>query len=123
MEKLKLALVQHRVQGTDQLQNMEEALRFLRMAKEQEADLVLFPECFLTGYQPPEILAGLPPLGEIEDHPDFKYFCESALTPKSEPLQRICAEARALSIGAVITGFSQGKRRVRNTAFLVGKDG
>lgn len=123
MDKLKLALVQHRVGGTDRRQNTEEALHFLRVAKEQGADLVLFPECFLTGYQPPEILTSLPPLSQIGDHPDFKDFCENALTPGSEPLRRVCQEAKALSIGAVITGFSRGERYPRNTAFLIGKDG
>ena len=108
MDKIRLALVQHRVGGTDRRQTPKRRCISYAWQGSRGPTSCCSPECFLTGYQPPEIPTSLLPLSQIGDHPDFKDFCENALTPGSEPLRRVCQEAKALSIGAVITGFSRG---------------
>lgn len=84
--------------------NTERALALLTQAHAQGADLVLFPECFLTGYAP--LAAHSLALGD-----DVPY------------LRRVCEKARALSVGAVVTALTRGVHAPRNTAFVIGRDG
>lgn len=84
--------------------NTERALALLTQAHAQGADLVLLPECFLTGYAP--LAAHELALGEGDPH-----------------LRRVCEKARALSVGAVVTALTRGVHAPRNTAFVVGRDG
>lgn len=78
MDTLKLAMVQHRSPGADVAENTALAERFIREAKVNGADLVLFPECFLTSYYAPDICRQGKPLRAIRRHPDFVRWCESA---------------------------------------------
>ena len=123
MHHIKLALVQHAVSSTDIGKNTALAVRYMREAAAHGADLVLFPECFLTAYTPPDICRTLQPLAVIERDPAFRDWCERALTPDSDALRQVRETARKLRIGAVITGFAQGARTPRNTAWLIDREG
>ena len=123
MDTLKLAMVQHRSPGADVAENTALAERFIREAKENGADLVLFPECFLTSYYAPDICRQGKPLRAIRRHPDFVRWCESALPDNSLYLKRIGQAAEKNRIGVVITAFTRGGKRPQNSAFLIGRDG
>lgn len=71
MKNLKVALIQYDAITPDVEQNTRTALKLIREAGENGADLVLFPECFLTAYAAPDICKKLLPIHEIENHPDL----------------------------------------------------
>ncbi len=123
MKKFKVALIQHDTTEPDVEQNTAAALKLIREASENGADLVLFPECFLTAYAPPEICETLLPVQELENRPDFTRWCQNALTEEDEHFVRIRRLAAELNTGVVITGFSKGKKYPQNTAWLIGRDG
>ena len=123
MKKLKIALVQYGTTAPDIEQNAKTAIKLIRKASENGADLVLFPECFLTSYGGPEICEKLLPIQEIEYHPDFIKWCENALTEDEEHFVQIANLAAELNIGVVITGFSKGKQYPQNTAWIINRDG
>ncbi len=123
MKKLKVAIVQYNTAVPDIGKNTETALKFIKEASDNGADLVLFPECFLTAYAPPDICEELLPVREIEDHPDFVKWCGNALTEDDAHFIRITRLAAELKIGVVITGFSKGERYPQNTAWIIDRDG
>lgn len=73
-------------------------------AKNENADILLLPECFITGYELP-----------INN--------SQAIDENSEYLKRICRQAKALEIGVVATAFTKGLEKPHNTAFLIDKQG
>lgn len=123
MKKLTVAIVQRRCADWDQEQNTESGLALVREAKENGADLVLFPECWITSYRFPEAARKLPPVREIERDRGFVKWCENSLTEDSGSVRRFCEAAKELSIGVEITGFTRGKKHPQNTAFLIGRNG
>lgn len=123
MKKWKAALVQYDTIMPDVEQNTKTAIRLIQEASKNGADLVLFPECFLTAYAAPDICEKLLPVQEIEHHPEFLAWCENALTEEEEHFVQITALAAELKIGVVITGFSKGKQYPQNTAWLIDRDG
>ena len=54
--KLKVAIVQYDAKEPDIDFNTEVAIRYIKEAKENGADIVLFPECFLTAYCCPDVV-------------------------------------------------------------------
>ncbi|RYM04977.1 hypothetical protein EWH99_08190 [Sporolactobacillus sp. THM7-7] len=52
VRSLKLALVQFESQLQDVAKNLEKTIRFIGQAAEEKADMIVFPELFLTGYNP-----------------------------------------------------------------------
>ena len=52
MANLKIAVLQKRA-GQNCEQNTKDGLAYLKQAKQMGADLLLFPECFITGYALP----------------------------------------------------------------------
>lgn len=58
--KLKVAMVQYDTVAPDIDFNTGKALSFMKEAKENGADIVLFPECFLTAYWVPDIYPSAP---------------------------------------------------------------
>ncbi len=61
MKKLKVALIQYDTIMPDIEQNTTMAIKLIREANRNGADLVLFPECFLTAYAAPDICEKLLP--------------------------------------------------------------
>lgn len=123
MKKLTVTLVQANSKDGDIKANLTSVVKYMREAKEIGADIVLFPECFLTGYYAPGICLGLPPVGEIENHPDFLRYCAEALTEEDESFKTVRDLAAGLGLGVLITGFSRGRRHPRDTAWLIDRDG
>lgn len=123
MKKLKIALIQHDAKTPDIEQNTITAKKLIREASTNGADLVLFPECFLTAYTAPDICGKLLPVQEIENSPEFIKWCENALTEEEGHFVQIKNLAAELNTGVVITGFSKGKKYPQNTAWLIDRDG
>lgn len=65
MKIFKIAMVQHGTSLPDIEANTALAINFMREAKAGRADIVLFPECFLTSYEFPDICGTLKPVEEI----------------------------------------------------------
>lgn len=123
MKKLKVALIQYDRKNPDVSENTETGLKLVREAKEGGADLVLFPECFLTSYSCPKAMEKLPPLQELEQDPEFQDWCERALTEESEPIIKFRKLAAELAVGIVITSFTKGVKRPQNSAYLIDREG
>ncbi|MDF2845787.1 MAG: Nitrilase/cyanide hydratase and apolipoprotein N-acyltransferase [Herbinix sp.] len=123
MNHFKVAMIQHKITGIDQQKNTELGLQYVRQAKQMGADFVLFPECWITSYHPPDILCKKRPFAEIEQEPEFIAWRESALTEESESIKSFCQLAKELSIGIEITGFTKGQRSAQNTAFIINREG
>lgn len=104
MNTFKIAVLQMRSAGRDYDRNKEIILEKIQEATEQNADILLIPECFVTSYELP-----------IENH--------EALPDQNPYLDEICTKAKELQIGVVVTALTQGKERPQNSAFVVGKDG
>lgn len=76
----------------------------MREAAENEADILLLPEAFLTGYALP--------------------MDNGEALPEDAPcIRRICGAARELRTGVVATAIARGKCRPQNAAYLVDKNG
>lgn len=123
MKEFKVAIIQHNVSQPDKEANTNLAVQFIKEAKENGADFVLFPECWITAYCAPEICDELRPVEEIEQEPEFVKWCEEALSNDSKYLKQIIGAAKEFKIGVEITGFTKGKKYPQNTAFIIDRSG
>ncbi|MEC0201809.1 carbon-nitrogen hydrolase family protein [Paenibacillus lautus] len=123
MKTFTVATVQYNCSEPDQKLNTEIGLRYVKKAKDLGADIVLFPECWITAYAFPDIVETKLPEEEIENHPDFKAWYEAALDENSTALKAFQEIAEELSIGIVITGFTKGVKRPQNSAFVIDRNG
>ncbi|MDF2872234.1 MAG: putative amidohydrolase [Anaerocolumna sp.] len=123
MKNFKVAMIQHNVSQADIEENTRLAIQYIHEAKDNDADFVLFPECWLTSYSAPEICSDLRPIEEIEKDTEFLEWCEAALKDNSVYIKRICDTARELTIGVEITGFTKGKKYPQNSAFIIDRNG
>ncbi len=121
--KLKVAMVQYDANEPDIDFNTKVAMKYIKEAKESGADIVLFPECFLTAYCCPDIVEELLPLEELENDSDFIDWCNSAVTEEEEHVLQIRKLAKELQIGVVITAFTKGEKYPQNTAFIIDRNG
>lgn len=76
----------------------------MKDAAEEGADLLLLPECFITGYHLP--------IGN-----------QDALAEDDESLVKIRKACRELGVGVVATAFTRGEVKPQNSAFVIDKDG
>lgn len=123
MSKFKVAMVQHNVSERDKKGNTDLAVRYIREAKENGADFVLFPECWITAYNVPDICEELRPVEEIENEPEFIKWRDNAISDDCESIKQIADVAKKLSIGVEITGFTKGKKYPQNSAFIIDRNG
>lgn len=100
----KIAILQMRSAGRDKYQNTRTVISRLKEAADSGADLLLLPECFLTGYELP-----------------IPY--EEALTDQDPCIAEICRAAQKYHTGVVLTSLTQGKNRPQNSAFVIDKTG
>ena len=121
--KLKVAMVQYDANEPDIDFNTKVAMIYIKEAKKSGADIVLFPECFLTAYCCPDIVEELLPLEELENDSEFINWCNSAVTEEEEHVLQIRKLAKELQIGVVITAFTKGEKYPRNTAFIIDRNG
>ena len=76
----------------------------MKEASKNGADILLLPECFITGYELP-----------------MTY--EKSISCDDEVIMRICEVAKEQNIGVVLTSFTKGKTQPQNTAFVIDKSG
>lgn len=101
---MKIAVVQKNSYKLGYDKNLALAIDTIKEAKKLNADIVLFPECFLTSYTLP-----------IDN--------EKAIAEDSYYIKEVCNIAKELKIGVVITAFTKGDKKPRNSAFLIDKKG
>ncbi len=84
--------------------NLELIKNKLEEAAGNKADILLLPECFITGYQLP---------------PNY----ENAIEDNSKVLEEIRKCARQNKIGIVATAFTKGTDKPQNSAYVINKQG
>lgn len=100
----KVAILQKRVENAKQNENVDVILKSMQEAAENKADILLLPECFITGY-------------------DLPMNYEKSISDDDENIKRICNSAKDNNIGVVLTSFTKGSKQPQNTAFVISKSG
>lgn len=100
----KIAVLQKKSLCRDYQKNTVIGLEEMNKASKLGADILLFPECFITSYNLP-----------ITN--------EEAISDESLFLKMFCENAKKLSMGVVITAFTKGKIKPQNSAFVINKQG
>lgn len=101
---MKIAVVQKSYYDLDYNRNVNIGIDAIKEAKNLGADIVLFPECFITGYSLPITK-------------------EKAILDNSDYVKEFCNIAKDLSIGVVITAFTKGIDKPQNSAFVIDRNG
>lgn len=100
--RFRTAVLQMRSESGAVDANMKKVMESMTEAKKNDADILLLPECFITGY-------------------DLTGSYNDALTDAD--IAPLCEKARELRIGVVATALTQGTLGMRNTAYVIGKNG
>ena len=103
-DRLKIAVLQQRAEYRACERNADTVIEMLEQTSKNGADILLLPEAFLTGYQLP-----------ITN--------QEALTQNSESILRVCEAAKYYRTGALLTAFTKGEQKPRNTALLIDRQG
>ena len=83
-------------------ENIKTIINHMTEAKESNADILLLPECFITGY-------------------DLTINNDSAITESD--LALLCEKSKELGIGLIATALTKGNNSPQNSAFVISKDG
>ena len=100
----KTAILQARSDKENISKNADRIISTMKEASMNNADILLLPECFLTGYVLP-----------------MTY--EKSISENDELVQKICESAKKYHIGVVLTAFTKGEKKPQNTAFVISRDG
>lgn len=100
----KVAVLQQRSLYREMSKNVDTIISNMEHAVKNGADILLLPECFITGYKLP-----------IEN--------KDALADDSEYIIALCLAAQRLHMGVVATTFTQGRIKPQNSAFVIDKNG
>lgn len=100
----KVAILQMRAALREKEANTHLAVRKMKEAAEAGADILLLPECFLTGYVLP---------ADSQD----------ALQEDEPYLEEICRAAKEYGIGVVATALTRGNVKPQNSAFVIDRAG
>ena len=100
----KVAILQSRAENSNIKRNIDTIICSMEEASKNGADILLLPECFITGYELP-----------------MTY--EKSISCEDEAIVKICETAKKYCIGVVLTSFTKGKERPQNTAFVINKSG
>ena len=98
----KVAVLQMRSVNRAYEDNIKTIIKYMTEAKENNADILLLPECFITGY-------------------DLTINNDTAISEGD--LAALCDKAKELGIGLVATALTKGKKCPQNSAFVIGKHG
>ena len=98
----KTAILQMRSRNRELQNNISTVIEKMEDAKRNRAELLLLPECFITGY-------------------DLTIDNDSALT--TDDLKPLCEKAKEWQIGVVATAITQGHEKPQNAAFVIDKNG
>ena len=100
----KVAILQTRAEISNIKRNIDTIICYMEEASKNGADILLLPECFVTGYELP-----------------IPY--EKSISCDDEVIMKICQVAKEHNIGVVLTSFTKGKTQPQNTAFVIDKSG
>lgn len=100
----KVAVLQMRAENANIKKNVDTIIEFMKESSKNGADILLLPECFVTGY-------------------DLPMTYEKSISSDDEVIKRICEIAKNCGIGVVVTSFTKGKSQPQNTAFVIDKSG
>ncbi|HFI0465146.1 TPA: carbon-nitrogen hydrolase family protein [Streptococcus suis] len=100
----KVAILQARAEISNIKRNIDTIICSMKEAAKNGADILLLPECFVTGYELP-----------------MTY--EKSISCDDEVIMKICEVAKEYDIGVVLTSFTKGKRQPQNTAFVINRSG
>ncbi|GFZ31650.1 hydrolase [Clostridium zeae] len=118
----RIAIVQETRDPYNMTLNTNKGLSAVKKAKELGADLVLFPECWITGYEFPNVDKNLS-TKEIMKTIEFEEWNNLAIDENSEHIQTFCKAAKLLNIGIVITAYTKGIKKPQNSAFVINRSG
>ena len=104
MNTFRIAVLQKRSLDRELSKSIEIIISNMECAAENNADILLLPECFITGYKLPMTN-------------------EEALASDSEFIDMLCSAAKRVQIGIVATALTRGGTRPQNSAFLIDKNG
>lgn len=104
MNRFRIAALQLKSASHAIEQNTATVIGYMKTASENGADILLLPECFITGYALP---------AKNSD----------GIAKESPCIVRLCRAAKKLGIGLVATALTQGDKKPRNSAFVISKDG
>ena len=100
----KVAILQKRAINAQIDINIETIIETMKEAAENNADILLLPECFITGY-------------------DLPMTYEKSISDDDVRIVQICEKAKEYNIGVVLTLFTKGKTQPQNSAFVINKSG
>lgn len=100
----KIAVLQARSESRNIKGNLEKIKRVIKEAAMHGADLVLLPECFVTGY-------------------DLPIAYEECIDTDGVEIKEICEAAKQFRVGVVLSSFTKGKSKPQNSAFVISKSG
>ena len=100
----KVAILQKRAVNAETNRNVESIITAMKEAAENNADILLLPECFITGY-------------------DLPMTYEKSIDDNDERIERVCRSAKEYQIGVVLTAFTKGNTQPQNSAFVIDKSG
>ena len=100
----KLAILQKRAIPAQIDTNIESIITAMKEASENNADILLLPECFITGY-------------------DLPMTYEKSIADDDIRIAKIRETAKKYQIGVVLTAFTKGNKQPQNSAFVINKSG
>lgn len=100
----RVAILQKRAINAQIDKNVETIIGAMKEASENNADILLLPECFITGY-------------------DLPMTYEKSVSDDDVRITQICEKAKEYNIGVVLTSFTKGKSQPQNSAFVINKSG
>ena len=100
----KVAILQKRAINAQIDKNIETIIMAMEEASENHADILLLPECFITGY-------------------DLPMSYEKSISDDDIRIAKICKYAKKYKIGVVLTSFTKGNKQPQNSAFVINKSG
>lgn len=100
----KVAILQKRPINEQIDKNIETIIMAMEEASENHADILLLPECFITGY-------------------DLPMSYEKSVADDDMRITKICEYAKKYKIGVVLTAFTKGSKQPQNSAFVINKSG
>ena len=98
----KVAILQMRSENRAYEDNIKMIIKNMTEAKINNADILLLPECFMTGY-------------------DLTIENDAAISESD--LAVLCDKAKELGVGIVATALTKGNVKPQNSAFVIGKHG
>ncbi|MEG2290209.1 MAG: carbon-nitrogen hydrolase family protein [Clostridium sp.] len=101
---LKVAVLQMHSVRNNIGKNVQTIIDKIKEASKNNDDILLLPECFITGY-------------------DLTIAYEDALEDDNIDIKEICNVAKEYSLGVAATAISRGEIKPQNTALVIDKNG